>query len=121
MFPGAWNELSSFRKMCLLRTVRPDKVMPAVLTYVVEQMGRRFVEPPPFDVNGSYEDSSCTTPLVFVLTAGSDPTKMVYAFADEMLRAIDLASVREQVIEHLVDVLPEGSEQVRVTTTPETL
>ena len=83
-YPGKWDSLSSFRKMCLLRTVRPDKVMPAVLSYVVESMGKRFVEPPPFDVNGSYEDSSCTSPLVFVLTSGSDPTKMVYAFAEEM-------------------------------------
>jgi dynein heavy chain len=70
--------------MCLLRTLRPDKVMPAVLSYVVERMGQRYVEPPPFDINGSYEDSACTSPLVFVLTSGSDPTKLVYAFAEEM-------------------------------------
>merc|ERR1712178_241579 len=58
--------------------------MPAVSQYCIEQMGQKFVEPPPFDLGAVYNDSVFNTPLVFVLTAGSDPTKMFREFAEEM-------------------------------------
>ena len=45
---------------------------------------RKFVEPPPFDLALSYADSTATSPLIFVLVTGSDPTKMFYAFAEKM-------------------------------------
>jgi dynein heavy chain len=112
-FPGKWDLLPAFKKMCLLRTIRPDKVMPAVMTYVVGQMGRRFVEPPPFDINGSYEDSTNTTPLVFVLTSGSDPTKLVYAFAEEMrckVQGLSLGQGQDVKAEKLItDGVQNGS------------
>jgi len=39
-------------------------------------MGRRFIEPPPFDLPGSYKESSAVTPLLFILSTGSDPTSV---------------------------------------------
>ena len=55
----------------------------AVQDYIVEKMGARFVEPPPFDLAAAFGASTIKTPLVFVLTTGSDPTKMFYQFAEE--------------------------------------
>jgi dynein heavy chain, axonemal len=40
--PGDWDRsLSSFQKMCVLRTVRMDKIIPAMTQYVSESMGSR--------------------------------------------------------------------------------
>ena len=50
----------------------------------MEKLGSKFVEPPPFDLKVSYQDSSPSAPLIFVLVTGSDPTKMFYSFADQM-------------------------------------
>ena len=63
---------SSFR-LLILRLFRPDKIVPAVQKYIIKDMGQQYVEPPTFDLPGSYADSSCVTPLIFVLSPGSDP------------------------------------------------
>ena len=48
--PGKWDTaLSSFQKMCVLRCLRPDRVVPGIMEFVEAEMGHRFVEPPPFD------------------------------------------------------------------------
>ena len=49
-------------------------------------LSHRYVEPPPFNLHACYADSSPTTPLIFVLSAGSDPTAALLQFAGEFLR-----------------------------------
>ena len=51
--------------------------------YVTAALGPRFTEPPPFDLEGSFAESSVTAPLLFVLSAGSDPTAALLKFAEE--------------------------------------
>lgn len=69
-----------FEKLCLLKVLRPDKVLPAMKEYVVHQMGETYVNPPPFDLEYSYNDSVFSTPLIFVLP-GADPLQSLTAFA----------------------------------------
>ena len=58
------ERFSTFQRLCLLRAIRPDVVVPAIQGFISEQMGEKFIDPPPFDLMSCYEDSSCTTPLV---------------------------------------------------------
>jgi Dynein heavy chain region D6 P-loop domain len=48
------------------------------------QMGSKYIEPPPFDLMACYKDSSCSTPLIFVLTPGADPMTELLRVADEL-------------------------------------
>ena len=44
-----------------------------VTNFVKGKLGEKFVDPPPFDLGKSYNDSNCCVPLIFVLSPGADP------------------------------------------------
>jgi dynein heavy chain len=46
-------------------------------------MGQRYVEPPGFDLTSAYGDSDALTPLIFMLSAGSDPMAALLKFSEE--------------------------------------
>merc|ERR1711871_1526875 len=59
MYPGKWNDAITFHKLMILRCIRPDKVVPMTVAFLTEKMGRRYVDPPPFNLQDCYNDSSC--------------------------------------------------------------
>ena len=82
-FPGKYAECDSFSRLLIMRCIRPDKLVPAVMLYVAKEMGQRFIEPPPFNLGACYEDSNPCSPLIFVLSAGADPNAALFKLADE--------------------------------------
>ena len=61
--------------------IRPDKLVPSLTKFVVENLGEYFINPPLFDLKLVFSDSNCATPLIFVLSPGSDPMKTLTSFA----------------------------------------
>ena len=59
--------------MILLKAIRPDKISQAIQNYIVEKIGKSFIDPPVFNIGPCYKDSSVVTPLIFILSSGSDP------------------------------------------------
>ena len=82
--PEPWVErLTQYQQLMVMRCIRPDKLVGAVQNYVRDEMGQRYIEPPPFDLEACYNDSSCISPLIFVLSPGSDPMAALMSFADK--------------------------------------
>merc|ERR1719446_1194865 len=63
--------------------MRLDCLKSSVITFISNQIGQKFVEPPTFDIARSFADSVNTTPLIFILSPGTDPVGDVVAFADK--------------------------------------
>jgi dynein heavy chain len=94
--PGEWNDrLNSFQKMILLKSIRADKITLAIQNFIIEKTGKAFVDPPTFNLGACYADSSNISPLIFVLSAGSDPVAdfRKYAAENDMTARIDLVSL----------------------------
>lgn len=79
--------------MIILRCLRPDKVVPAIQAFVIEKLGDSFIKPPPFDLNLIYKDSTNVTPLIFVLSPGSDPKSALDKYAETRKKEIQGVSL----------------------------
>jgi len=53
--------------------MRPDKFTHSIQKMISEEIGKEYIEPPPFDLEQAYKDSDCNTPLIFILSPGADP------------------------------------------------
>lgn len=81
--PGEWeNKCNELQRMVLIRFLRPDRVVYAASTFVANNLGPKFVEPPPFDLDLVYTDSVPTAPLIFILSPGVDPVIMLKVKAE---------------------------------------
>lgn len=79
---GNWNDnTNSFQKMLFVRSLRLDRLSFAITNFIASKLGTRFIEPPVMDVKSALEDSSCKTPLIFLLSPGVDPTNTLVALA----------------------------------------
>jgi dynein heavy chain len=83
-FPPPANDATPLQRLCILRCLRRDKVELAMQDYVVKYLDKRFIQPPPFDLKACYADSTPITPLIFILTTGSDPGKELDILAGSM-------------------------------------
>lgn len=106
-------KLTSFQRLCVLRAIRADKIPDGVLHYVVEQLGDRFVQPPPFDLAGCFADSNILSPLIFVLSKGSDPTKAFIEFASKMRmdRRIKMLSLGQGQGSKVIKIIEEATQK----------
>ncbi len=112
--PEPWNtKLNLFQKLLVLRCFRPDKMVAAIQVrrkrerfclilasqnqaksftfssyfpqdFITLHLGAEFIDPPTFDITSSFKDSSVSTPLIFILSPGTDPTSDFLKFAEEM-------------------------------------
>lgn len=57
----------------LIKVIREEKLAQAIKKYIGAKIGKEFIESPPFDLEGSFIDSSNGTPIIFVLSPGADP------------------------------------------------
>ncbi|KAH3750471.1 hypothetical protein DPMN_185039 [Dreissena polymorpha] len=78
---GEWdNACNELQKMLIIRSLRPDRVSFCATSFITNNLGSRFVEPPVLDMQHVVGDSSTKTPLIFVLSPGVVSVKFVPSF-----------------------------------------
>lgn len=83
-FPSPCDNLPPLERLCVLRCLRKDKIELGIQDFVVKYLGEKFITPPLFDLKACFIDSITTTPLIFVLSSGSDPNKDLDILAEEL-------------------------------------
>lgn len=92
----------------LLKVLREEKLIYGVKEFVKIELGHKFIESPAFDLMGAYEDSTSTTPIIFVLSVGADPIAYLLALAkqkgmDARLNILSLGQGQGKIAEKLID------------------
>ncbi|XP_066933177.1 dynein axonemal heavy chain 2-like [Clytia hemisphaerica] len=81
--PGEWeNACNELQRMLVVRSLRPDRVSFCANSFIINNLGSKFVEPPVLDMRSVLEDSTTRTPLIFVLSTGVDPTSALLQLAE---------------------------------------
>ena len=106
--PAPFHEVTSLQSLCILRCLRRDKLLDGVQIFVAKEMGQKYTEPPPFDLRGCFDDSFNVTPLVFVLSTGSDPNKDIQELAErqqmsDKMTSIALGQGQGKIAEKLIE------------------
>ncbi|XP_068013204.1 dynein axonemal heavy chain 10, partial [Melanerpes formicivorus] len=83
-FPMQYQDnLTKFQKLLLLRCFRVDRLYRAVTDYVTVTVGEKYVQPPVISYDAVFEQSSPYSPVVFILSPGSDPVSDLMKLAEK--------------------------------------
>jgi dynein heavy chain len=80
--PAPYDGVPNFDKLSFLKALRSDKLIEGVQNWIVEKMDKKYIIVPTFNLGNCFKDSTITTPLIFVLSAGSDPIADFMKFAE---------------------------------------
>jgi dynein heavy chain len=107
--PGEWQKTrDDFRNMLVLNCLRPDRIVFAARTFISNNLGPQFTESPPFDLHAIFSTSSCLTPLVFVLSAGVDPTVPLKALATQVGQTVEVLALGQGQTAPAMRLLEQG-------------
>ena len=51
---------------------------------ISDEIGKEYIEPPPFNLEQTYQDSDCETPMIFILSPGADPRVEITTLAEKL-------------------------------------
>ncbi|CAF4691617.1 unnamed protein product, partial [Rotaria sp. Silwood1] len=82
-FPMDYGQrCTAFQNLMLLRCFRVDRIYLAITQYVTKIMGDQFVTPPVIHFEAIWEQSTPLSPIIFILSPGSDPTTDLLKLAE---------------------------------------
>ncbi|XP_029978186.1 dynein axonemal heavy chain 9 [Sphaeramia orbicularis] len=111
-FPQEWKNKTSLQRLCMMRALRPDRMMYAVRDFVEEKLGSKYVIGRSLDFAVSFEESGPATPMFFILSPGVDPLKDVekhgkklgYTFDNKNFHNVSLGQGQEIIAEQALDL-----------------
>ncbi|XP_049799902.1 dynein axonemal heavy chain 8-like [Schistocerca nitens] len=81
VMPDGYESLDVFRRLMLVRAWCPDRTLAQSRKYVAASLGQRYADPVVTVMEPMLEESRALTPLVCLLSMGSDPTPLIEGLA----------------------------------------
>ena len=91
---------TNFQKLLIVKALRSDKLIDMIEWYVEVSLGKEFTEKAGFDIQKSFSFSNTQTPLLFVLSTGSDPTNDLKMFSEHMNKKVEYVSMGKGMEKH---------------------
>jgi dynein heavy chain len=114
--PAPWHaKLSAFQCLLVLRAVRDEKIVSALTMFILNSIGKHYIDAPAFDLESSFKDSGPLTPIIFVLSTGADPTLYLQNLARDMgvFERLRMVRIFENLQSDLSDLLDRLVPKVR--------
>lgn len=83
-FPQEWKNKTALQRLCMMRALRPDRMTYAVASFIEEKLGSKYVENRTMEFAKSFEETSPSTPIFFILSPGVNPLKDVETLGSTM-------------------------------------
>eukprot|EP00898_Chlorokybus_atmophyticus_P005691 jgi/Chlat1/6122/Chrsp409S05665 len=74
---GGNTKNAKWERLLLVRTMREDRTLITATDFISDALGARYVESIPLNMEATWAESSPKTPLICLLSAGADPTKLI--------------------------------------------
>ena len=75
--PQEWKNKNALQKLCILRALRPDRMIYALRDFIGQKVGNIYVDAGRVPLAKSFEEAGPATPVFFILSPGVDPVKEV--------------------------------------------
>ncbi|XP_013776527.1 dynein heavy chain 5, axonemal-like [Limulus polyphemus] len=92
------RQLDIFGKLLLIRSWCPDRTLSQARKYISESLGEEYSEGVILDLEATWQESDCRTPLICFLSMGADPSAQIEALAKKYkleCRAISMGQGQE--------------------------
>lgn len=83
--PDPFKEASDLEKLILFKIFRPEAVVRTIRAFIANSIGKEFIKSPAFDIEISYNESSISLPLIFLLP-GITPLASLEAFVAKSMQ-----------------------------------
>ncbi|VDP74024.1 unnamed protein product [Echinostoma caproni] len=111
------TRLSNFQKLLLIGTFYEEQVVRAVTDFVSVSLGPEFIEAPECSLPVLFQEMDYITPLVFILSPGSDPMLQFQRFAKERnyqdrVHSVSLGQGQGPTAEKLINLAAKSGDWV---------
>ena len=65
-----------------MRVIRQDRCINAIKNFIIDKINDYYVKSPTLSYDKIYQQSTSSTPIVFIVSPGADPFVDVYALTD---------------------------------------
>ncbi|XP_068620684.1 dynein axonemal heavy chain 5 [Battus philenor] len=113
VIPSGYNDsLDVFRKLLLIRSWSPDRTLSQARKYIVDSLGAEYGEGRILNLESTWEESEPRTPLICILSIGSDPSAQIATLAKSkeiVLKAVSMGQGQEIVARKMItDSMSQG-------------
>eukprot|EP00698_Gefionella_okellyi_P008566 TRINITY_DN2129_c0_g2_i1.p1 TRINITY_DN2129_c0_g2~~TRINITY_DN2129_c0_g2_i1.p1 ORF type:complete len:4490 (+),score=1324.74 TRINITY_DN2129_c0_g2_i1:457-13926(+) len=103
--PEGYDNLNTFQRLLLVRCWREDRTIVAGKQYVISSIGQQYVEGIPLDLESLWNESDIRSPMICLLSQGSDPTSSIQELAKKQkieLKTVSMGQGQEVIARELL-------------------